>query len=265
LLRLSSEYRQEAVGLAELITSRKNQLIAHLRKLGVSRSYRIDCGEYVCEGMKLFEEALKWGAEIKTLLYCAKEPEYPETVRAFMAPESVLESVSSMDSVPDLIFSCALPVQNDYLAAGRYIILEDLQDPGNVGTIIRTASAFTIDSVILIGDTADAFSPKAVRASMGAVFRQRILTLDLPELLELLGSAAVPLYATGFGADYTGLCETEFSGSAAIAIGNEGHGLSEKLISACDKKITIPMSAKCESLNAAAAAAVIMWELYRRK
>jgi len=247
----------------ETLTSRKNPLIMHLKKLGADRGYRYECGEYLCLGRKLYEEALKWSAPIRAVLFTGDEPRVPEGVRCAYVPKDILESVAPMESAPDIVFSCRMPEQDTEISPGRHIILENLQDPGNVGTIIRTANAFMIDSVILTGACADPYNPKAVRATMGAVFRQKVLQLSREELLQRLKEAGVPLYATGLDESCVRLTEMPKDGPIAVAIGNEGQGLSAELFAASEKRITIPMNPACESLNAAAAATVIMWELYR--
>jgi TrmH family RNA methyltransferase len=247
----------------ETVTSRKNPLIIHMKKLGSDRSYRYECGEFLCQGTKLFDEAKKHGAEIVSVLFCGDEPHIPKGTHCVRVPKELLESVSPMESAPDILFACKMPPPDEIIKQGRHIILEGIQDPGNVGTIIRTANAFMMESVILTGTSADPYNPKTVRATMGAVFRQRIMQLSLSELLLLLNEADIPLYATGLSENCQTLTELKKEKSIAIAIGNEGQGLSAQLFAAAEKSLKIPMNPACESLNAAAAAAVIMWELYR--
>jgi len=247
----------------ERLTSRKNPLVMHLKKLGTDRSYRYECGEYLCQGIKLYQEALKWSAPVTAVLFSGEEPEVPVGARCACVPKDILESIAPMESAPDIVFSCRMQERDKSISPGRHIILENLQDPGNVGTIIRTANAFMIDSVILTGSCADPYNPKAVRATMGAIFRQKIIQLDRAELLRRLREAGIPLYATGLDESCVRLNELPREGPIAVAIGNEGQGLSAELFNASDKRITIPMNPACESLNAAAAATVIMWELYR--
>ena len=147
---------------------------------------------------------------------------------------------------------------------GQYVLLENLQDPSNVGAIFRTAEAFGIDGVILTEGCASCFSPKAMRAGMGAMFRIPVFfTDDAPSEMKKAAErnmrpmAAVP---RGGAADVTGI---RFFKGAVMCVGNEGNGLSEELIMACPEKITIPMSGRAESLNAATAAAILMWEMVR--
>ncbi len=250
-------------GHTEEVTSRKNPLVVHFRKLMADRGYRYGCGEYLCQGKKLYEEALKFKAPIITVMYSGDRPEIPDWASCVRTTKGVLDSISTMDSAPDIIFSCRIPEADNNIPEGRHIVLEDLQDPGNVGTIIRTANAFMMDSVILTGSSADPYNPKAVRASMGAVFRQRIYQMPQDTLISSLKQANIPLYATGLDENCLALNEMPKSRSAAIAIGNEGKGLSAEMFSASVKRLMIPMNPDCESLNAAIAAAVIMWELYK--
>ena len=246
----------------EEITSRKNPLVVHFRKLAADRSYRYDCGEYLCQGKKLYEEAIKFKAQIVTVLYSLDRPEVMSGTLCVKVTRDILDCISPMESVPDIIFSCRMPETEDEIPAGRHIVLEDLQDPGNVGTIIRTANAFMMDSVILTGASADPYNPKAVRATMGAVFRQRILQMPLEKLISALKEANIPLYATGLDENCLTLNQLPKTRSAAVAIGNEGKGLSAEMFEASEKRLMIPMNPACESLNAAIAAAVIMWQLY---
>jgi len=243
----------------ERITSRKNAVIAHLRKLGSDASCRRESGEFVCDGGKLLSEAIANGAEIRTVLLDEDEPAptLPEGAQVYRAPRDLLAYVSSFKTPPGVLFSCALPQGEKAAPGGSVVVLENVQDPGNVGTVLRTADAFGVD-VVLTGACADPFSPKAARASMGAVFRRRALWSDISGLRALLGER--PLYGAALGEECEDIRRVELAG-AAVAIGSEGRGLSEALLALCGGRVVIPMSPRCESLNAAAAAAVVMWEM----
>ena len=141
-------------------------------------------------------------------------------------------------------------------------MLENVQDPGNVGTVIRTANAFRIGAVILCGCCADLYAPKTVRATMGAIFRQRVLTAEREELPALLRKNGLPLYGAALSASSQDIHTLDLHRSA-VAVGSEGKGLSEELLSLCAKQLIIPMNPDSESLNAAVAASVIMWEMFR--
>ena len=141
------------------------------------------------------------------------------------------------------------------------MVLENVQDPGNVGTVIRSASAFSVPAVILTGNCADLYSPKTVRASMGAIFRQTVLEIPVEELRDFLCEYRLPLYAAVLDPEAVDMRTVNLS-EAAVAVGSEGRGLSPQLLACCEKKIIIPMDPRSESLNAAIAASLIMWEMF---
>ena len=242
----------------ETITSRQNPLMTHLRKLGSSRSYRVKSGEYLCDGTKLLQEALKWSAPVKTALFSegVDIPELPGSVRAVRVSEELMRSVSPMETPQGALFTV------ETLAGKHYLVLDGVQDPGNVGTILRTADAFDCDGVFLVNACADLFNPKTARATMGAIFRREAYSVTPEELFALLQKSGVPLYGTALRDDTVPLAEADLA-RAAVAIGSEGRGLSQQLLDACAKTLKIPMSPRCESLNAAIAAAVVLWEMYR--
>ncbi len=250
----------------ETITSRQNPLMTHLRKLGSSRSYRVKSGEYLCDGTKLLQEALKWNAPVKTALFSegVDIPALPGGVRAVRVSEDLMRSVSPMETPQGALFTVALPEAKppETLSGRHYLVLDGVQDPGNVGTILRTADAFDCDGVFLVNACADLFNPKTARATMGAIFRREAYSVTPEELFALLAKSGVPLYGTALREDTVPLSGADLS-RAAVAIGSEGRGLSQQLLDACAKTLKIPMSPRCESLNAAIAATVVLWEMYR--
>ena len=251
---------------AETITSRQNPLMTHLRKLASSRSYRKKSGEYLCDGTKLLAEALKWGAEVKTAVFSegVDIPPLPDGVRAVRVSEELMRSVSPMETPQGALFTVALPeVQLPETLSGKhYLVLDGVQDPGNVGTILRTADAFDCDGVFLVNACADLYNPKTARATMGAIFRREAYTVTAEELFALLRKSGVPLYGTALRDDTVPLAKANLA-RAAVAIGSEGRGLSQQVLDECAKTLKIPMNPRCESLNAAIAATVVLWEMYR--
>lgn len=250
----------------EHITSRKNALMTHIRKLAGSRAYRRASGEYLCDGVKLLEEALRWNAPLKTVVLSegVDAPVLPSGVRAVQIPADVMQSISPMETPQGVLFTVALPEVPlpEVLTGAHYLVLDGVQDPGNVGTILRTADAFDCDGVFLVNACADPYSPKTARATMGAVFRRSVYQCDLAELCALLTKSSLPLYGTALRDDTVSLRDADLS-RAAVAIGSEGRGLSAEMLAKCEKTIRIPMSPRCESLNAALAAGVVLWEMYR--
>lgn len=251
---------------AETITSRQNPLMTHLRKLASSRSYRKKSGEYLCDGTKLLAEALKWGAEVKTAVFSegVDIPPLPDGVRAVRVSEELMRAVSPMETPQGALFTVALPeVQLPETLSGKhYLVLDGVQDPGNVGTILRTADAFDCDGVFLVNACADLYNPKTARATMGAIFRREAYTVTAEELFALLRKSGVQLYGTALRDDTVPLAEANLA-RAAVAIGSEGRGLSQQVLDECAKTLKIPMNPRCESLNAAIAATVVLWEMYR--
>ncbi len=247
----------------EEIKSRKNPLIAHVRKLAADRAYRRQCNEFVCEGEKLLNDALRSGAKIKAVIANEiKDYALPENTRIVVVPRDIMESISTLKTPGNVVFTCELSREAADISGRRHILLENLQDPGNVGTIIRTANALGFDTVILLGDCADPYNPKTIRASMGAVFRQKILEIDYEDLFAIKEKIKKPFYASLPGDKAEDIRKTGLR-EGVLTIGNEGTGLSDVLIDLCEERITIPMQPGCESLNAASAAAVLMWEMRR--
>ena len=252
----------------EIISSKSNSLCVHLRKLASSRSYREETGEFLCDSPKLLQEAALWGAPITALLYtqgAALPPGLEGRVpRMAEVSESVMRSVSPMETPQGVVFSCRAAARclPERLAPGRYLVLDGIQDPGNVGTILRTADAFDCGGLFLLPGCADLYNPKTLRAAMGVHFRRALYPCGLEELTALLAAASIPLYAAALGENTLDVREADLS-RAAVVIGSEGRGVSPQVLAVCEKTLKIPMSRRCESLNAAAAAAVVLWEGYR--
>ena len=228
----------------ETITSRTNPLITHIRKLTVSRKTRRSQGLMVCEGPKMLGEALRWGATLDTILWeagAAPVEGIPPTVRQVTVPGDLLRSVA--------------PTQTP-----QHLGLDNLQDPGNLGTLWRTADAFGADGLILLPGCADPWGPKTLRATMGACFRLPVWEGTLEELLPRLQAAELPLYATALREDTEDI-RTVSLRRAAVVIGSEGRGVSPPVLAASEKTLQIPMEDRCESLNAAAAGTVVLWQM----
>ena len=250
----------------ETITSRQNPLFQKLRKLNTSASFRRQQGLFLCEGPKLLEEAIKWDVSVQLAV---KTPEFsfPDglSCRKVETPSDVLRSLADTETPQGVVFACELPdtALPDALEKGRYLVLDSVQDPGNVGTIWRTADALGASGLILTGECADPFSPKVVRASMGACFRLPVWKGEREAVAGLLKRSGIPLYATALREDTVDVRQADLS-RAAVVIGSEGRGISEELLGYCEKTLKIPMEEKCESLNAAVAAAIVLWEGHQK-
>ncbi len=248
----------------ERLTSRKSAVIRAFRDLARSSAAREEKGLFLCDGQKLLQEALRSGASVETVLWkenrAADLPPFPQEA---LLPADLFDYVSPMSNSPGPLFSVRMPSAPDLYKVRRVLALEELQDPGNVGTVLRTADAFGVDLVVLLEGCADLYAPKTVRASMGAVFRQAAVRMDAEAFVSFCREKNLPLWGAALTDTARDLRSVPLD-PAAVLIGSEGHGLSRELLRACDGEIIIPMSGEAESLNAAVAAAIVMWEMQRR-
>ena len=250
--------------MRETISSRKNPLLQHVRKLLSNRSYRESCGEYAADGTKLLEEAIKWIPEqLRTVLLTQKAcvENIPSHVRVVEIPDDVMAQISPMETPQGALFVCALPQSQPPRLDDRCLILDGIQDPGNLGMILRTADALEIP-VILTPGCADAYSHKTVRASMGAVFRSAPHWAQQEQIVELCKKQNIPLYVTALSERAVDLRKADLT-KAAMVIGSEGRGVGTYFLDHADRELIIPMNSRCESLNAAVAATIVMWEMKR--
>ena len=250
----------------EKITSRANPLLVRMKKLAASAAYRREQGVYLCDSPKLLAEALKWHAPVGEIAVTGGTvlPPIPEGIRAVEVPEDVMASISPMKSPQGALFTVALPEGKapETLPGSRYMVLDGVQDPGNMGTILRTLDAFGFDGLLLLEGCADPWSVKTVRSSMGAVFRRPVWCMKAEELPDLLARSGLPLYGTALREDTEDVRAVSLD-RCAIVIGSEGQGIRDMVLDMCQKTLKIPMTERCESLNAAIAAAVLLWESYR--
>ena len=251
----------------EQITSRHNAYLTHVRKLLSRRDYRRACGQFVIDGTKLTREALSTAAPPEAII-CTDEallPPVPPQVRVIGVPQDVMQSLSPMRAPQGVLTVCPIPQTEPEarLDGRRYLVLDGLQDPGNVGTIWRTADALGADGLLLTNDCADPWNPKTVRATMGACFRLPVYEVAATDLPDLLARSGLDLYATALRGDARDVREADFD-RCAVLIGSEGAGVSPELLAQSRFALKIPMRARCESLNAAAAAAVVLWEMARQ-
>ena len=191
-------------------------------------------------------------------------PEGFETARLVEVPQDVMKSISPSETPQGVLAVCALreaPLPQK-LEGRHYVVLDGVQDPGNVGTILRTADAFDCDGIFLVNACADLYNPKTVRSTMGALFRRPVWRCEAAQLKALLETSGIPLYGAALREDTMDAREVDYS-CAAVAIGSEGRGLCDEMLALCDGTIRLPMSERCESLNAAIAASVLLWEMYR--
>ena len=248
--------------MEERITSRKNPLLQQVKRLLSSRKEREKTGLFVSDGTKLLAEAVKYFPGLQTVILSdGVEAELPACVRVIRVPEDVMASISPMETPQGALFLCALPQQKPFVPQRKLLVLDGIQDPGNLGTILRTADALDIQTVLLAG-CADPYSHKVVRASMGAVFRRDVIRTDWQTLKAGCKAAGIPIGVTALSDRAKDLRQAAL-GEMAVVIGSEGRGVRREILEEADAELIIPMNPHCESLNAAVAAAIVMWELSR--
>ena len=246
--------------MEEKITSRKNPLLQQVRKLLTSRKERQQTGLFVADGTKLLEEAVKWWEGLETVILSdGIQVELPGHVRVVRVPEDVMESVSPMQTPQGALFLCRLPKETTFAPKPGMLLLDGIQDPGNLGTILRTADALQIPVALLEG-CADPYGHKVVRASMGAVFRTPVQQTTWEEAKACCEQAGIPVAVTALS-DRAVDIRTANLGTMAVVIGSEGQGVRKEILEAADHELIIPMNTNCESLNAAIAAAIVMWQM----
>lgn len=257
------------------LKSKDNKIIKYISRLNSSASFRKKEKRFLCEGSRLCVDALKSGAMIHSAFFAETsinryahiiEELENKGIEIYALSDSLFKSISETQTPQGIIFLCEMMLNNVGASNCKTsIALECIQDPQNMGTILRSAEAFGIDCVILSKDCCDIFNPKVLRGSMGAVFRQKfIIADDFYSLITNLKNNGVNTYAA-VPRDGQDLLSPDFSDPSCVLIGNEGNGLTDKAINLCDSKLTIRMDGNAESLNAAVASSIIMWEMVRRR
>ena len=259
----------------QVISSKDNELIKHIKKLK-DKKHRDESNEYIIEGVKLIEEAVKEKARIKKIIVCE------DTTRTYEIPTHIMYEIAKYECVyvTNKVFASITQVTNpqgimaiiekgdtnvqiDY-TQDIIVALDDVQDPGNLGTILRTVDSIGLNQIIVSKGTADAFNSKVVRSTMGAIFRVKIIEVEnLPQSIKEMRKHHFKLMVTSLQTDNS-IYDIQFN-KKIIVIGNESNGVSKEIQEMADEKAKIPMLGKTESLNASVAAGVVMYEYVRQK
>ena len=246
--------------MTERITARKNPLMQQVRRLLTSRKEREQTGLFVADGTKLLDEAVRFWPGLDTVILTdGVEAELPENVRVVRVPEDVMSYISPMETPQGALFLCRLPKKTAFLPKPGILLLDGIQDPGNVGTILRTANALGIPVALLEG-CADPYSHKVVRASMGAVFRTPVQQTTWEEVKAACAAGNIPVGVTALDERSKDLRQAPLD-TMAVVIGSEGRGVRKEILEYSQNSLIIPMEPNCESLNAAIAAAIVMWQM----
>ena len=270
------------------ISSKDNSLIKHIKRLK-EKKYRDEYGEFIVEGLKLINEAIQENADIRQIVVCdgCDNSEMIEShLKYEMArldfiyvPQNIFKMISDVENPQGVLAVIGKIKTNrdDNKEAGQtpktskinlnediILALDDIQDPGNLGTILRTADSVGLKQILVSKGTADAYNPKVVRSTMGAIFRVNVIECDnLKETLKELQSKDYKVMTTSLKAKKS-IYEVDYK-KKIIVIGNEANGVSKEILNLADEKVIIPMLGKTESLNASVATGVILYEYVRQK
>ena len=259
----------------QVISSKDNELVKHIRKLK-EKKYRDLSQEYIIEGIKLIREAIKENARIKQIIVCdncldteviPKDIMYEVAkYECIYVTEKVFISISDV-STPQGILAVVKRNKEDKSIDYKQdiiVVLDDIQDPGNLGTILRTVDSVGLNQIIVSKGTADCYNTKVIRSTMGAIFRVNIIECeDLEKTLKEIQENDFKVVVTSLQTKKS-LYDIEFN-KKAIVIGNEANGVEKKIQNMADEKIKIPMLGKTESLNASVATGVVLYEYVRQK
>ncbi len=255
-----------------MITSASNTRVKQVVQLNTKGKVRREKGLFAAEGLKLFREAPKeWIDSVyATEAFAREHEELLKDTEVELVEEKVFGKMCDTMTPQGILTLIRIPsyTREDLLGKGQaplIMVLEDLQDPGNVGTILRTAEGAGVTGVILSRKTVDLFAPKTIRSTMGSIFRMPfVYEEDLPAALDWLKEQKVQTYAAHLKGEHS-YAEEDYRGGSAFLIGNEGNGLTETLSEKADHLIRIPMEGQVESLNASVAAAVLMYTAHAQR
>lgn len=257
-----------------VIKSKDNPHIKLYIKLAGSKKERNNYGMYVLEGYRLVSDALHEDSKIVHLFLTESAYEKYESelsqadlreVNLIVISNELGIRISSTEKTQGVFAICMAKTKKNFENAaksdGKYIVLHQLQDPGNVGMIIRTADAVGIDGIIM-SESCELYNPKVVRSTMGSLFRVPIFPDEnIQNILDTMKKNEITTYAAVIDADAQSLSDQIFDSGSAVLIGNEGNGLPDDIVSVCDKRVTIRMKGHLNSLNAAMATGIFMWEM----
>lgn len=254
------------------ITSKDNAVLKLVSSLQTSAKVRKETGLFVIEGLRICEDASENGVAFNKLIVTenalnknkdAIEKLAEKCESCYIFTESLFKKISDTNTPQGILAVGVIPENNNKIdIKGRYIALENLQDPSNLGAVSRTAEALGISGIIISGDSCDAYSPKVLRASMGTLLRMPLFVTE--DISDFITKNKLRSFACVVDKSAKSISDIKFCDGDVILIGNEANGLKEETKAKAFCNITIKMSGKAESLNAAAAASIAMWELKGR-
>ena len=244
-----------------LITSLENDRIKSYIKLK-QRKYRKKTKTFIVEGLHSVLEAYKRDLVIELIL--EKDENVPIDVPCIYVTNDIINQISSLETPSKVMALCKME-EFDKVIGDKILLLDNIQDPGNLGTIVRSAVAFNVDCIVLSPDTVDIYSPKVIRSTQGMMFHIPIIIKDLNIVIDELKAKEIPVYGTRveYGEDVRILKEKDKK-RYALVMGNEGNGVSKEILDKCDRYLCIEMNDNVESLNVAVASSIILYELNRQ-
>ena len=240
------------------ITSLDNQYVKRVASLH-KKKYRDEYREFFIEGIKTIDEAIKYNHKIKNIFYCPEMIEYNLEFPAYEVTKEVISKMADTSTPQGIIAICEVP-DGELNSKKKLIYLDRVQDPGNVGTIIRTADAFGFDGVLLAEGCADVYSPKVVSATMGSLFHIPIIQNVSIDYLQSLNNK---IYSSTLDTENF-LDDIDINEPFVLVIGNEGQGISDEVKNITDEFVKINMAGNAESLNASIAAGILMYEFSKK-
>ncbi len=256
----------------KVITSRENSFIKLVSALQGSAQRRHECGLFVLEGLRICRDAAENGIGFDKLIvsdtafhkhYDAVSAFAADSAECFRIPDSLFAKISDTKNPQGILAVCRITARKkqEIIPDGRYVALENTADPSNLGAVSRTAEALGADGLILSSGSCDPYSPKALRASMGTLVRIPVFLFE--DFVGEIKASGLVSYACVVDSAAAPIGTCKFTGGCVIVIGNEANGLTDGMKAAADYLITIPMRGRAESLNAAAAAAIAIWEMMK--
>lgn len=259
----------------KFVKSKDNPIVKHIHKLVGQKKYRAKCGQFVAEGLRTCRDILI--SDVKVDIFLCSERFYTHdfdlcsqleaiSEESLVVPEkifSILSDTKSPQGVMLVVKTLDKKIDIDKMDySGKYLLLENIQNPENIATMLRSAEAFSIDGILLTEDCCDIYSPKVVRGSMGAIFRVPFYSVSSSaDFLNNVYKYRGISYAACLKDDSKKLSDISFDKNSLVVIGNEANGISNATIEACDYKVIIPMRGRIDSLNAGVAASIILWEM----
>lgn len=244
------------------IESSSNSLVKYWKKLATTRKERDKTGEFLVEGFHLVEEALN-GTEVINLIV-RENVEIPsswnvDTIYMIEVTAAIAAELAETEHTQGIFAQCKQPITEVNDSWGKFLLIDSVQDPGNLGTMIRTADAAGLDAVIIGKGSADVFNPKTIRSTQGSIFHLPVIKADLMQWIPVLKERNIAVYGTALDVSSVEFHKVEKTKQFAIIMGNEGNGISPEILQQTTQNVIIPILGRSESLNVAVAAGIVMY------